>query len=233
MRASETIERSASSRRRVLDALNHRQPDRVPIDFGATAVTGIHVSCVARLRDYYGLAKRPVKVHEPYQMLGLVEDDLKEAMGLDVEGVFPRKTMFGFRNENWKEWTLNDLEVLVPEKFATTVDANGDTLIYPEGDRSAEPSARMPKGFHFFDTIVRQKHFDEDHLDPADNLEEFALITDDDLEAFATDARQAAGTHTFDPIAIAAGLIPFVGMILVLLLLRNSEATDRGWVRRI
>ena len=73
---------------RVLAALNHRQPDAIPIDFGGTAVTGIHVSCVAALREYYGLEKRPVKVHEPYQMLGLVEDDLKEAMGIDVEGAY-------------------------------------------------------------------------------------------------------------------------------------------------
>jgi ACS family hexuronate transporter-like MFS transporter len=48
-----------------------------------------------------------------------------------------------------------------------------------------------------------------------------------------SDARQASGTHSFDPIVVAAGLIPFVGMILVLLLVRNTRATDRGLVRRI
>ena len=48
-----------------------------------------------------------------------------------------------------------------------------------------------------------------------------------------SDARQATGTHAFDPIVILAGLIPLVGMILVLLLLRNSEATNQGLVRRI
>jgi MFS transporter, ACS family, hexuronate transporter len=48
-----------------------------------------------------------------------------------------------------------------------------------------------------------------------------------------SDARQAAGTHSFDPIVIAAGLIPFVGMILVLLLVRNTRATEQGLVRRI
>jgi ACS family hexuronate transporter-like MFS transporter len=48
-----------------------------------------------------------------------------------------------------------------------------------------------------------------------------------------TDARQATGTHSFDPIVIVAGLVPFVGMILVLLLVRNNDATDQGLVRRI
>jgi len=48
-----------------------------------------------------------------------------------------------------------------------------------------------------------------------------------------SDARQAAGTHSFDPIVILAGLVPFAGMILVLLLLRNNRATRAGLVHRI
>jgi MFS transporter, ACS family, aldohexuronate transporter len=48
-----------------------------------------------------------------------------------------------------------------------------------------------------------------------------------------SDARQAATTHSFDPIVIVAGLIPFIGMILVLLLVRNTRATDQGLVKRI
>jgi ACS family hexuronate transporter-like MFS transporter len=48
-----------------------------------------------------------------------------------------------------------------------------------------------------------------------------------------SDARQAMGTHSFDPIVIIAGIVPFIGMILTLLLVRNNEATERGLVRRI
>jgi hypothetical protein len=184
-----------TSKERVLAALAHRQPDRVPIDFGSTAVTGIHASCVAALREYFGLEKRPVKVHEPYQMLGLVEDDLQQAMGLDVEGVFPSKTMFGFPNRNWKPWRMPDgLEVLVSEDFRVTMDANGDTLIYPEGDVTAAPSGRMPRGGWFFDTIVRQEPIDEEKLDPQDNLEEFEPIAGQDLEYFRAEVRRAAAT---------------------------------------
>ncbi len=53
------------------------------------------------------------------------------------------------------------------------------------------------------------------------------------LVGYFTDARRATGTHSFDPIVILAGLVPLVGMILVLLLVRNNEDTDRGLVRRI
>src|SRR6267143_4124619 len=48
-----------------------------------------------------------------------------------------------------------------------------------------------------------------------------------------SDRRQATTTHAFDPIVIVAGLVPLVGMILVLLLVRNTEATRRGLVRQI
>jgi hypothetical protein len=173
--------------------LNHRQPDRVPVDFGGTAVTGIHVSCVAALREHYGLEKRPVKVHEPFQMLGWVDDDLKEAMGIDVEGVLPYKTMFGFANENWKMWRAGwGQEVLVPEMFNVSRDDNGDTLIYPEGDTTAPASARMPQGFYFFDAIIRQPPIDDDNLNPEDNLEEFGPIADDYLDQLSRASSEAA-----------------------------------------
>jgi ACS family hexuronate transporter-like MFS transporter len=54
-----------------------------------------------------------------------------------------------------------------------------------------------------------------------------------ELAGHLSDARVATGTHLFDPLMVIAGLIPFIGMILVLLLVRNTKATDQGLVRRI
>jgi hypothetical protein len=183
------------SRKRLQDALNHRQPDRIPIDFGSTTVSGMHVTCVAALRDYYGLEKRPVKVHEPFQMLGMIEDDLKEIIGTDIIGVNPRNTLFGFPNENWKEWRLdNGLELLVPEKFNISEDKSGNKYIYPEGDTSVPPSGKMPKGGYYFDAIIRQQAIDDDNLNPDDNLEEFQPISNQDLTYFKTSIEKAAST---------------------------------------
>jgi uroporphyrinogen-III decarboxylase len=182
-----------TSKERVLAALNHKEPDRVPVDFGATAVTGIHVKIVGALRAHYGLARGPVKVHEPYQMLGLVEEDLKQALGVDINGVFPPETMFGFRNVNWKSFRMDDgTEVLVSELFKTTKDKNGDTLIYPKGDPGAPPAGRLPKDGFFFDSIIRQPPIVEDKLDPADNWEEFGPISEADLDYFDEATREAA-----------------------------------------
>jgi hypothetical protein len=184
-----------TSKERVLAALNHSQPDAIPVDFGATAVTGIHVNIVAGLRDHYGLEKRRVKVHEPYQMLGYIDEDLKVALGIDVEGVYPPETMFGYRNDGWKAWKLDSgLDVLVGDGFMTTKDSNGDTLIYPKSDLSAPPSGRMPKDGFFFDSIIRQEALDEEKLDPKDNLEEFSSISDRDLDHFELEAKSKAKT---------------------------------------
>jgi hypothetical protein len=184
-----------NSRQRVEAALNHRQPDYVPLDLGASAVTGMHVSSVAKLRQVLGLDKpgTPVKVVEPYQMLGEVADDLLDALGVDVAGLGGPRTMFGFQNANWKPWTTFDgTPVLVPEHFNTTPEPNGDILMYPAGDRSVPASGRMPKGGYYFDSICRQEPIDEEHLRVEDNLEEFGPVSPADLGHFAREARRLA-----------------------------------------
>jgi hypothetical protein len=179
----------------LLDALNHRQPHRIPIDFGGTMCSGMHVTCVASLREYYGLEKSPVKVYEPFQMLGLIEEDLKEIIGVDVEGVNPRNTLFGFPNTDWKEWKLdNGLEVLVPGKFNITRDDAGKTYIYPEGDLSVPPSACMPYGGYYFDAIIRQEKFDDENLNVSDNLEEFNCFSKEDVDYFKSSIEKAAAS---------------------------------------
>ena len=82
----------------------------------------------------------------------------------------------------------------MPEGFQTSLDAGGDLLIYPEGDRGARPSGRMPKSGFFFDTIVRQDPIDEDRLDPADNLEEFAPLDERDVAYWKAQAAALEGT---------------------------------------
>jgi len=182
-----------NSRQRVEAALNHQQPDRVPLDLGASAVTGMHVSSVYLLRQALKLdgPGTPVKVVEPYQMLGEIAPDLMDALGVDVVGLVGPRGLFGFENEDWKPWTTFDgTPVLVPGAFNTESEPNGDVLMYPEGDRSAPPSGRMPKGGYYFDTIVRQEPIDEKNLNVEDNLQEFGPISDEDLDHFAQETRR-------------------------------------------
>jgi hypothetical protein len=182
-----------NSRERVMLALNHQEPDRVPLDLGGSAVTGMHVSSVYLLRQALGLDEpgTPVKVVEPYQMLGEIAPDLMDALGVDVVGLGSTKTLFGFENVGWKPWTTFDgTPVLVPEGFNTDPEPNGDILMYPEDDQSAPPSGRMPEGGWYFDTIVRQPPIDEEKLDVEDNLEEFGPISDQELAYFQREAER-------------------------------------------
>jgi len=184
--------------------INHKQPDRIVVDLGGTAVTGIHVLAVENLRKYYGLEARPVRVIEPYQMLGLVDDELIEMMGIDVVGAWGKNNMFGIYNhEPMKELkTFWGQTVLVPEGFNTTYDEKGDLLIHPEGDLSVPASARMPKASYFFDAVIRQEPVDDENLDVQNNLEEFGLITDGELQCWKDAAQNARATGK----AVIAGL---------------------------
>jgi len=161
---------------RVRASIEHRQPDQLSVDFGGSFITGIHCSVVENLRKHYGLEPHPVKIPEPYQMLGLVEDDLIEAMGIDTTPIFPNRTLFGFVNENWKPWrTPWGQDVLVSEHFEVDERPDG-VYIYPQADRSVPPSGHLPSTGHFFDSIIRQQPIDEDNLNLEDNLEEVGAM---------------------------------------------------------
>ncbi|MGM0365562.1 MAG: uroporphyrinogen decarboxylase family protein [Actinomycetota bacterium] len=172
-------------------ALNHNQPNEVPVDFGSTATTGMHVSIVYKLRQYFGLDEpgTPVKVIEPFQMLGEIKDDLKEELFVDTVPLWGNNTFFGLKKEDWKEWKLNDeTPVLVPGLFNTEKNKDGSLFQYAEGDKKYPPSAKMPaKGF-FFDSIIRQKEIDDTNLNPKDNLEEFSLLDEKDLKYLKQEA---------------------------------------------
>ena len=180
-----------TSRERVSLVLDHKEPDRVPVDLGGSLATGMHVSVVYQLRQTLGLDRpgTPVKVIEPFQMLGEIKPDLQDRLGVDVVDLGGLRTLFGFKNEGWKEWTFFDgTPVLVPRYFNTKPEPNGEILMYPEGDRSAPPSGRMPKDGFYFDAIVRQPPVDDSKLKVEDNLEEFGLISEEELEHFKRNA---------------------------------------------
>lgn len=173
-----------TSKQKIINALNHIE-GAVPFDLGSTSVTGIHCSIVETLRDFYGLEKRPVRILEPYQMLGEVDDDLKEAMGIDTDYVWNEYTLFGFKSSGEKEWqTPWGQIVIVPDGFVTERTSSGEVLIFAEGDTKYPPAAKMPVGGYFFDSIIRGHTFDENNQNVNDNLTEYGLIKDETIAHF-------------------------------------------------
>jgi len=195
-----------TSRERVLAALNYEKVDRVPVDLGGTLGTGAHVSVIANLRRALGLDEpgTRVKVVEPYQMLGEVAADLREILGIDTVNLPGTKNHFGFADADWKPWrTFDGTDVLVAGKFNTDPEPDGAILQYPQGDKSAAPSGRMPKGGFYFDDIIRQEPIDEAKLNPVDNLEDFSLLGDEDIKIIE---QQAIDLYENTDLAITTGL---------------------------
>jgi hypothetical protein len=211
---------SFTSRERVAATLAHEAPDRVPLDLGGSVVTGMHVSSVYALRQALQLDPpgTPVKVIEPFQMLGEVSPDLQDALGVDVVELSSPTTMFGFAKAGWKPWRLADgTPLLVPGAMNTEPDPDGAVPMYPQGDRAVPPCARMPRGGYYFDAVDRQGPLDWAGLDVEENLEEFALLTPDGVRGFkeAADRLHAAteraifanfGGTSFGDIALVPGL---------------------------
>jgi hypothetical protein len=173
-----------TSREKVRNALNHQQSE-IPLDLGALNVSGIHCLPMAALREHYGLEKIPVRVMEPYQMLGVVEDDLRAALGIDTAPVWDDGCAFGVRISRMRPWvTPWGQEVRIPEKMITG-NVEGKIYTYAAGDTSYPPSAVMPRSGYFFDAIERQKPFDDEELNYLDNTEEFGIIPQENIDYMA------------------------------------------------
>ena len=168
-----------TGKERVQTVLSHCEADRIALDFGSTSVTGIHVKMIAELRRHYGLENKPIKVTEPFQMLGEVDNELAGIWNVDTIGVGGRTDMFGHRQENFVEMQMPwGQTVLLPESFKMK-EEKGNIYVFPQGDTNCSPTAVMPEGGYFFDAIERVSATEMDaELDIEDNLEEFALITD-------------------------------------------------------
>jgi len=175
-----------NSRERINLILNHEKPDYIPLDLGGSPITGMHVSSIYKLRQALSLDKpgTPVKVINPYEMLGEIKPDLMEVLKVDVVSLMRKKNNFGFENENWKLWkTFDGTPVLVPEKFNTEPDENGDIYMYPQGDKSVSPCAKMPKDGYYFDILSRQNEpINDNNLNVEDNFEEFNIISEEELK---------------------------------------------------
>lgn len=151
-----------TSRERVLTSLNHRQPDRVPIDLSGHRSSGIAAIVYARLRRHLGLPAKPIRVYDPVQQLAIVDEDVLQRFRVDT---IEMGRAFALEDKWWKEWTLPDgTPCLMP--VWTNLERVGDEWVVRSPRNQV--IARMPSGCLYFE----QCHWPFAEQDDLDHLQE-------------------------------------------------------------
>ncbi len=171
-----------SKREEFIKTLNHKTPKHVVVDLGATGQTGINASSLYKLRKALDLQEKPIKIIEPFQMLGEVEEDVLQVLGCHIKGIFNRGNMFGTQNLEYKPFTMPDgTPTLIAKDIQYFKDAKGDFFVYPCADTSLEPCAHMTYDGSFFDNIERCRDYDGDLLNGVkDFKDDFSVVTQED-----------------------------------------------------
>ncbi len=147
-----------TSRELVLAALEHRQTDRVPVDFSGHRSSGIAAIAYPKLRKYLGLPPKPIRVYDVIQQLAIVDEDVLERFGVDT---IELGRGFALDDKSWSPWTLPDgTECFVPawtrlerdartsQRSAASQSSKGRWVIRSESGRVL---AHMPDGALYFE----------------------------------------------------------------------------------
>ena len=133
-----------NSRERVLAALNHREPARVPIDFDGYRSSGIAAIAYIKLRKHLGLPATTVYVYDPIQLLARVDEDVLERFGADTVEM---GRGFPLDDSAWADWILPDGTPCKMPAWALPERHNGDWVLRSKSGRIL---ARMPQGGFYF-----------------------------------------------------------------------------------
>ena len=132
-------------RQRVLAALNHQQPDRVPIDFGGHRSSGIAAIAYAKLRKALGLPERTIRVYDPIQQLAILDDDVLDRFAVDT---IELGRGYCREPEHWADWVLPDGTPCQMPRWALPQRQDGQWVLRAESGRIV---GRMPPGALYFE----------------------------------------------------------------------------------
>ena len=132
-------------RERIRTALNHRQPDRAPVDLSGHRSSGIAAMVYPRLRKKLGLPPKPVRVYDPIQQLAIVDGDVLDHFGVDT---IELGRAFALDDKDWAEWVLPDGSPCLMPAWALP-ERDGSRWVIRSS--SGRVIAAMPDGVWFFE----------------------------------------------------------------------------------
>jgi len=149
-------------RERVLAALNHQPPDRLPIDLSGHRSSGMAAVAYGRLRKHLGLEPKPIRVYDPIQQLAIVDEDVLQRFGVDT---IELGRAFALDNQYWADWTLPDGTACQMPVWALPERVNGEWVLKSHTGRVL---ARMPEGCLYFE----QTYYAFEEQDNLDKIRE-------------------------------------------------------------
>ncbi len=136
-------------RERVLASIAHQEPDRLPVDMGATPSSGISAIAYSNLKQYLGMTQGHTRVYDVVQQLAQPEEEILDRLQIDAIDI---GRTFNDRDEDWYDITLpNGTLVQFPVWFHPVQQPNG---VWDVFDADGDRVATMPPGATFFDETI-------------------------------------------------------------------------------
>lgn len=135
-----------TSRDRVISAINHRQPDKVPVDLGSSTVTGISGIAYSNLKKHLNIESR-TRIYDVIQQLAMVEMSIIDLFGVDALDI----NRVSIDNTGWYDVTLGDgSKAEFPEWFHPVKAEDGS---WYTSDNEGNIISKMSAGATFFDQM--------------------------------------------------------------------------------
>jgi uroporphyrinogen decarboxylase len=136
-------------RERILSAINHKQPDRIPLDLGATPSSGISVVAYQNLVNHLDLSTKKNHAYDVIQQVTQPEMELLDLWGVDV---FDIGRFFNADENYWHELELiKGYPALYPKWFTPEKQTDG---VWLAPGKCGEMIGKMPVGATFFDQLI-------------------------------------------------------------------------------
>lgn len=139
--------KSMTSRERVLAAINHQTPDRIPVDLGATPSSGISAIAYSNLVNHIGNTELPVQIYDVVQQLAQPDRTILDRFGVDVLDI---GRTFNEKPTDWEPTILaNGAPAFYPKWFKPVKREDGSYVTFDDDGKTM--LSRMPVGATFFD----------------------------------------------------------------------------------